>query len=414
MNRLLRRSRSTDLAAAANLPPLAPLAAVPPAPAAPGPPRAPDVPAVPLGHDTLDAPTAADAAPFADRLHRGVGHALVPALDIPDAPAPALADGLPVTITHLLRFKLDLAVGNYSKWRHLFYCILCKYNVRYHVDEEHDPLLQDAVWRNDDITIILWIYSTISDEFYAIVVSPASTVRRVWHTLLLLFLDNQAGRALLLSAEFRSTVQGNLTIAEYACRLQSLAAALDDVDEPITDHTLTLQFINGLSRRFHVLAMVLPMQVPFPNFVQARSRLLLEEITQNERARADGRSDDATTLSIGTTPDGSSGGRDLTASSPATRRTRGSPLPSPPPAATVAVAVGVVVVVAATTRAATPLLLGTAPLINHSARTRGWVTSPRETMGDIEVYHRDPTVRCLDPLFDPFCMCVNEVSLNIT
>lgn len=119
------------------------------------------------------------------------------------------------------------------------------------------------------------------------------------------FLDNQAGRAIHLSAEFRSTVQGDLTVAENARRLQSLAAALDDVEEPITDRTLTLQFIHGLSRRLHVLATVLPLQVSFPTFAQAQSRLLLEEITQNERARADGRLDGSTALSIGLASGGS-------------------------------------------------------------------------------------------------------------
>ncbi|KAE8802807.1 hypothetical protein D1007_21456 [Hordeum vulgare] len=46
----------------------------------------------------------------------------------------------------------------------------------------------------------------------------------------------------------------------------------------------------------------------FPNFVQARSRLLLEDITQNDHARTDGSSDDTTVLSIGNTARGSSGG----------------------------------------------------------------------------------------------------------
>ncbi|KAE8808868.1 hypothetical protein D1007_14620 [Hordeum vulgare] len=319
MHRLLRRSRSADLDAAANIPPLAPLAAVPPAPAAPGAgllPRAPAAAAV---------PAAVPAAPAAAPLPHGVGRDLVPAspavapppsgvgydLDAFGALAPAQvpADGLPHTITHFLWFKLDLAAGNYSKWRHLFYCILCKYNAQQHVEQDRDPLHEDVVWRNDDITIVLWISSTISNELYDVVVSPPNipTAYQIWQTLRLFFLDNQAGRTIHLSAEFRSMVQGDLPVVEYARRLQSLAAALADVEEPVTDRTLTLQFIHGLSRRFHVLATVLPLQDPFPNFAQGRSRLLLEEITQNERARADGRSDGATALSLTNTSDGSSG-----------------------------------------------------------------------------------------------------------
>uniref|UniRef100_A0A8R7U9Q9 Retrotransposon Copia-like N-terminal domain-containing protein n=1 Tax=Triticum urartu TaxID=4572 RepID=A0A8R7U9Q9_TRIUA len=194
MNRLLRRSRSADLDAAANLPPLAPLAAIPPAHAAPGMaglhPRAPAPAPVRLGQAAPAALAAVDAAPLAAPLHRGVGRELIPCLDIPGAPAPG--EGLPPSITHFLRFKLDLAAGNYSRWRHLFYFILCKYNVQHHVDENREPLHEDANWRNDDITIVLWIYSTISDELYDVVMSPASTAHQVWHTLRLFFLDNQA------------------------------------------------------------------------------------------------------------------------------------------------------------------------------------------------------------------------------
>ncbi|KAE8779550.1 retrotransposon unclassified [Hordeum vulgare] len=247
MHRLLRRSRSADLDATANLPPLAPLATVPPAPTAPGAGLLPHAPA----------PAAVPAAPAATPLHHGVGRDLVPCLDIvgAQAPAPASADGLPPTITHFLRFKLDLAASNYSKWRHLFYCILCKYNAQQHVDQDRDPVHEDAVWRHDDITIVLWISSTISVELYDIVVSPPNipAAYQIWQTLRFFFLDNQAGRAIHLSAEFRGMVQGDLPVAEYARRLQSLAAGLADVEEPITDRTLMLQFIHGLSRWFCVL-----------------------------------------------------------------------------------------------------------------------------------------------------------------
>ncbi|KAE8801498.1 hypothetical protein D1007_22882 [Hordeum vulgare] len=56
-----------------------------------------------------------------------------------------------------------------------------------------------------------------------------------------------------------------------------------------------LQLICGLSRRFHIMATLLPMQQPFPSFLQARSRPLLEDISITERERSTG----ATTLPIG-------------------------------------------------------------------------------------------------------------------
>ncbi|KAI4984332.1 hypothetical protein ZWY2020_057651 [Hordeum vulgare] len=95
-----------------------------------------------------------------------------------------------------------------------------------------------------------------------------------------------------------------MTVAQYCRRLQQLAVAMSDVGEPVSDRSLTLQLIRGLSRRFHVMATLLPMQHPFPAFLQARSRLLLEEIAVIERERATG----ATALSIGHAGPSSGGG----------------------------------------------------------------------------------------------------------
>ncbi|KAE8810112.1 Casein kinase I isoform delta-like protein [Hordeum vulgare] len=37
-----------------------------------------------------------------------------------------------------------------------------------------------------------------------------------------------------------------------------------------------------------------------------------------------------------------------------------------------------------------------------------------ETMGSTKVYNRGPALRGFDPLFDPFCIWVNELSMNIS
>ena len=43
------------------------------------------------------------------------------------------------------------------------YFLLCKYHAEHHVDTHVVPLKQGAIWRNDDITVLLIIYATISD-----------------------------------------------------------------------------------------------------------------------------------------------------------------------------------------------------------------------------------------------------------
>ncbi|XP_020196085.1 uncharacterized protein [Aegilops tauschii subsp. strangulata] len=132
------------------------------------------------------------------------------------------------------------------------------------------------------------IYGTITDELYDVISAQDSTAYHAWFLLNAFFRDNLAGRAIHVGAEFRATVQGDMKIAEYCRRLKALADSLDDLDEHVTDKTLTLQLIRGLTPQFGVMASLLPMQVPFPTFVQARSRLMPEEISLDVRARAEG------------------------------------------------------------------------------------------------------------------------------
>lgn len=112
-----------------------------------------------------------------------------------------------------------------------------------------------------------------------------STTYEVWTKLHTFFHDNQPGRAIHIGQEFRTTIQGDMTVGAYCRRLKTLADALADVDEPVSEKTLTLQMIDGLSNKFQVQAEILSSQVPFPSFVQARSRLLLAEIALTKKAR---------------------------------------------------------------------------------------------------------------------------------
>ncbi|KAM3242641.1 hypothetical protein ACQJBY_054952 [Aegilops geniculata] len=155
--------------------------------------------------------------------------------------------------------------------------------------------------------MVLWMHGVVAEELMDVVASPDSSAYDIWTQLHLLFMDNQPGRAVVLGAEFRNFVQGDLSIAEYSRRLKTLADALEDVGEHISDQALTLQLIRGLNRKFQIMATLLPMQSPFPSFVQARSRLLMEEISANERARLDGRPElPAAALTIGQAPLGGS------------------------------------------------------------------------------------------------------------
>nr|XP_051180390.1 SNF2 domain-containing protein ENL1-like isoform X2 [Lolium perenne] len=118
-------------------------------------------------------------------------------------------------ISKYIHFKLGLAGSNYSMWKKLFHSVLSKYDAQGHVDVYTPPLEQDARWRHDDITILHWIYGTISDELYHVIATPENTAFQAWNLLNSFFGDHQA--------EFRSVVQGDMKIS---------GLSLDDVDHP--------------------------------------------------------------------------------------------------------------------------------------------------------------------------------------
>lgn len=95
---------------------------------------------------------------------------------------------------------------------------------------------------------------------------------------------NEAELTMHLGQEFRACVRGDLSITEYCRCLQGIAAALANVREPVIDRTLTLQMLDGLGKKFELQAAIIQSTVPLPSFAQARSCLILAELTLDKRA----------------------------------------------------------------------------------------------------------------------------------
>ena len=87
-------------------------------------------------------------------------------------PSPPTTDGQ--DITRFIKFKLDATSGNYNKWRNFLLIALSKLNARDQVEEEPSPHLADDAWRAADADIVLWIYTTISDELQDIMLEPVT------------------------------------------------------------------------------------------------------------------------------------------------------------------------------------------------------------------------------------------------
>jgi len=63
-----------------------------------------------------------------------------------------------------------------------------------------------------------------------------------------------------------------------------MADALGDLGKPMQDHTLVLNLIRGLNKKFVVIGMHLQRARPFPSFLVAQNDLLLEELNLAKRS----------------------------------------------------------------------------------------------------------------------------------
>jgi hypothetical protein len=62
-----------------------------------------------------------------------------------------------------------------------------------------------------------------------------------------------------------------------------MADVLADLSEPVSDRTLVLNIIRGLVDHFDSVGRHIRLARDFPTFLEARSTLILEDITINER-----------------------------------------------------------------------------------------------------------------------------------
>ncbi|KAM0838066.1 hypothetical protein ACQ4PT_061225 [Festuca glaucescens] len=168
------------------------------------------------------------------------------------------------SIKNVVAITLDLQDSNYIKWQELFLVALGRYGLTSHVTGTADASPSDTSptsnWARDDFTVLSWIYGSISPELFGIIMAPGSTARQIWDAIANLFHDNKKSCALSLDAEFRNTPQGDMSVHDYCAKLKSLADALGDVDEKISDETLVLMVLRSLNQQYSHLHSFLPYQ----------------------------------------------------------------------------------------------------------------------------------------------------------
>jgi hypothetical protein len=156
----------------------------------------------------------------------------------------------------LVPIVLDRHSTQYSQWCGLFLNTLGKYALADHVNLDAAP--QDiGDWDAMECTVRSWMYASITPNLLSDVMMPGASTRRVWLAIEDQFLSNKETRALILDAEFRNFVQGDLPIADYCRKLKSMADSLGDLGEPVLDRTLVLSVLRGLDEKFGYMGVIL-------------------------------------------------------------------------------------------------------------------------------------------------------------
>lgn len=195
--------------------------------------------------------------------------------------------GIP-NIKSLVPVTLDLVSPQYNRWRGLFLNTLEHYALADHVlcDEDYSD---DVPWRRLDCTVLSWLYGTIAPELHEVVTNQdrgPPTARRVWQGSKQQFIGNREHRAIILDAEFRTLVLGDLTVIDYRRRLKAIADQLADLGEPVRNRTLVLNMLRGLNDRFSHLVDLIQRQRPFPRYPDVLSDLYLVEMTMKSKPSA--------------------------------------------------------------------------------------------------------------------------------
>ena len=184
-----------------------------------------------------------------------------------------------LNIKSLVLILLDNLSPNYNRWKVLFLNTLGKYELSDHVLADATPAdADDPHWRRMDCTVRSWLYGTVSPELIEVATTPDPSARSLWLGLQEQFIGNKETRAMILDAEFRHFIQGDLSVSDYCRRLKTMADSLGDLGEAVPDRALVLTVLRGLNGRLSHMASLLKRQRPFPTFAEVRNDLQLEEI----------------------------------------------------------------------------------------------------------------------------------------
>jgi hypothetical protein len=180
-----------------------------------------------------------------------------------------------LNVRQLVNIILDSST-NYASWRDLMEQALQRYALIKHVTNDNPS--NDPGWIRIDSVVLNWISNSILADLHQVVQKRGCTTRHLWLPIENQFLGNCEQRTLHLNVVFHTFVQGDLSVNEYCRKFKVMADGLADLDAPVEDRILVLNILRGLNQCFEYVGSIIQRYSPFPNVLNVRDDLLLEEI----------------------------------------------------------------------------------------------------------------------------------------
>src|SRR6266542_1484092 len=192
----------------------------------------------------------------------------------------SLAAALP-SVRAIVPITLDLHTSNYLQWRNMFSDALLKYALDDHIRESDYPANPSPQWSWLDATVRSRLNSVVAPELLTMVADTTAPLPAhvLWSRIANIYHDNAETRASYLEQEFHGLQQGAMNVGDYCRKQKNLADELTALGTRITDRVLVQNTLHGLGPRLAYMRTLILNQRPLPTFLDARSSLLLEELT---------------------------------------------------------------------------------------------------------------------------------------
>jgi hypothetical protein len=162
---------------------------------------------------------------------------------------------------------LELTRPNFTRWSTFFRAMVRKFGLLPYLDPDVPARPSDLMWAQTDYAIKGWLYNSVEDSVLTLAMgADDQTACALYAAIFNLFNDNKESRAIHLSNEFHTLVQGDSSVADYCQRMMSLADSLHDVGHAVLEPQLILNLVRGLNSKFSITANHIVHTTPFPTF----------------------------------------------------------------------------------------------------------------------------------------------------